>query len=206
MGNLRSAQKQLTRRLLMEAALELFREQGYGATKVDDIAGAAGTTRVAFYAYFPSKSDLMRALIDEELNDVLKRSRSSEHGSTAMDLVDAVAIGTRSSLGSWLRGRVAVWPQIRPILTVGREAAVIDPDLGDQVERWMEEAISDVRDGLDKAGRFDPSVRHFRGVLAMAALDYVAERWVKSSQWGVDTEQMLAELTEQWVTLLGEPD
>ncbi|MFI6560745.1 TetR/AcrR family transcriptional regulator [Streptomyces sp. NPDC050534] len=47
--------------------LELFRTKGYAATKVDDIATAAGATRVTFYAsfHFPSRADLMKALIDE---------------------------------------------------------------------------------------------------------------------------------------------
>ncbi len=53
MANLRAAQKQLTRRLLLDSGLELFKSKGYAATTVDDIAKAAGTTRVTFYAYFP---------------------------------------------------------------------------------------------------------------------------------------------------------
>ncbi|MFB7333246.1 TetR/AcrR family transcriptional regulator [Streptomyces adustus] len=201
MANLRQAQKQMTRRLLLESGLELFTTKGYAATKVDDIATAAGTTRVTFYAYFPSRSDLMKALIDERLNEALQRVRSPEHGSTAQDLVATVAAGTPEAIGGWLRRTADSWPEIRPIIRVGRDAAAVDPELRDLVERWLEEAISDIEDGLTAAGRLEPHQRRFRGVLAMAELDYVAQHW-GDADWKVTREQMLEELSASWVRLL----
>ncbi|MFD7134331.1 TetR/AcrR family transcriptional regulator [Streptomyces sp. NPDC059894] len=201
MANLRQAQKQMTRRLLLESGLELFTAKGYAATKVDDIATAAGTTRVTFYAYFPSRSDLMKALIDERLNEALRRVRSPEHGSTAQDLVATVADGTPESISEWLRRTADSWPEIRPIIRVGRDAAAVDPELRDLVERWLEEAISDIEDGLTAAGRLAPHQRRFRGVLAMAELDYVAQHW-GDADWKLDHEQMLDELSASWVRLL----
>ncbi|MFJ9173826.1 TetR/AcrR family transcriptional regulator [Streptomyces sp. NPDC102360] len=201
MANLRQAQKQMTRRLLLESGLELFTTKGYAATKVDEIATAAGTTRVTFYAYFPSRTDLMKALIDERLNEALQRVRSPEHGSTAQDLVATVAGGTAEGIGAWLRRTADSWPEIRPIIRVGRDAAAIDPELRDLVERWMEEAISDIEDGLTQAGRFEPHQRRFKGVLAMAELDYVAQHW-GAADWKLTREQLLDELSASWVRLL----
>jgi len=201
MANLREAQKQMTRRLLLESGLELFKTKGYAATTVDDIAKAAGTTRVTFYAYFPSRSALMKALIDEQLNEVLERVRSPEHGSTAQDLVATVADGTRDAIKAWLRRTADSWPAIRPIIRIGRDAAAVDPELANLVERWLEEAISDVEDGLTRAGRFEPHQRHFRGVLAMAQLDFVAQNW-EDADWRLTHEQMLEELTDSWTGLL----
>lgn len=204
MAKLREAQKAMTRRLLLEAGLNQFAEKGYASTTVDDIAGAAGTTRVTFYAYFPSRGELLKALIDEQLNERLHRIRSPEHGSTALDLVAAVADGTAPAIGGWIRRAAERWPDIRPIIRIGRDAAAIEPELRDIVERWLDEAVSDVADGLNRAGRFDPSVRHFRGVLAMAQLDYVAQNWA-GADWKIDREPMLDELTASWVRLLGTP-
>ncbi|MEU6099954.1 TetR/AcrR family transcriptional regulator [Streptomyces flaveolus] len=202
MANLREAQKRMTRRLLLESGLELFKTKGYAATTVDDIATAAGTTRVTFYAYFPSRSELMKALIDEQLNEALQRVRSPEHGSTARDLVATVAEGTPEAIMAWLRRTADSWPAIRPIIRIGRDAAVVDPELTDLVERWLEEAISDIEDGLTAAGRLEPHQRHFRGVLAMAQLDYVAQRW-DLADWKLTRDQMLDELGASWVRLLG---
>lgn len=191
----------MTRRLLLESGLELFKTKGYAATTVDDIATAAGTTRVTFYAYFPSRSELMKALINEQLNEALQRVRVPERGSTAQGLVTAVAEGTPESITAWIRHTADSWPVIRPIIRIGRDAAVIDPELNDLVERWLEEAIGDIEEGLERAGRFEPHQRHFRGVLAMAQLDYVAQNWERAD-WKLTRDQMLDELSASWIQLL----
>lgn len=202
MVTLREAQKQMTRRLMLEAGLDLFATKGYAATTVDDIASAAGTTRVTFYAYFPSRSDLMRALIDEQLNDRLERIRSAEHGSTALDLVAAVRDGSHETLREWVAQTAERWPSIKTIIQIGRDASAVDPDLRHLVDKWLEEAISDIEDGLTQAGRFEEHQRHFRGVLAMAQLDYVAQHW-DGAEWKLDREQMLEELASSWHAILG---
>ena len=43
---------------LLDAAMQMIREQGYSATTVDDICGAAGVTKGAFFHHFKSKEDL----------------------------------------------------------------------------------------------------------------------------------------------------
>lgn len=143
----------------------------------------------------------MRALIDEQLNETLQRVRSPEHGSTARDLVDTVTEGTHEAIMAWLRRTAELWPAVRPIIRIGRDASVVDPDLPDLVERWMEEAIADIEDGLTAAGRLEPYQRHFRGVLAMAQLDYVAQHW-DGSDWKIGRDEMLEELGASWVRLL----
>ncbi|MFJ2093413.1 TetR/AcrR family transcriptional regulator [Streptomyces sp. NPDC087901] len=201
MANLREAQKQMTRRLLLESGIEQFKTKGYAATTVDDIATAAGTTRATFYAYFSSRSELMQALIDEQLNEVLQRVGSPEHGSTAQGLVATVADGSPEAITDWLRRTADSWPAIWPLIRIGRDAAVVDPELADLVEQWMEEAIGDIKDGLTAAGRLEPYQRHFRGVLAMAELDFVAQNWHRAD-WKLTRDQMLDELGTSWVRLL----
>src|SRR5205085_3785709 len=147
MAGLRAAQKEMTRRLLLSTALELFESKGYAATTVDDIAAAAGTTRVTFYAYFPSRSDLMKELI-AELNEILQRISSPDHGSTANDLVSAVRDGSRDAIGAWLVERSKQWDTIRPYTVAAFEAAAVDPELRNLVDQWIEEVASDIEEGL----------------------------------------------------------
>jgi TetR/AcrR family transcriptional regulator, transcriptional repressor for nem operon len=52
-----SAQPDARSRLL-DAAMQVIREKGYSATTVDDICGAAGVTKGAFFHHFKSKEDL----------------------------------------------------------------------------------------------------------------------------------------------------
>lgn len=201
MANRRSQQRAITRAVLLDAGFTLFRAHGYAATTIDDVASAARTTRVTFYAYFASKAELARTLVEECLNEILERRHSAEHGSTAPKLVEAISDGSREAIEGWLRHTAELWPTVRPIIRIGRDAAAVEPELRDLVARWMEEAISDIEDGLDRAGRFKPHQRHFRGVLAMAELDYVAQNW-EDADWRLDRDQMLSELAASWSRLL----
>lgn len=51
----REEKKKLTRQAITDAALKLFSEQGYEATKVEDIAKLAGVSKGTFFNYFPTK-------------------------------------------------------------------------------------------------------------------------------------------------------
>ena len=56
---LRERKKARTRAAIREHALRLFREQGYGATRVEQIAEAAEVSPATFYRYFPTKEDVV---------------------------------------------------------------------------------------------------------------------------------------------------
>jgi AcrR family transcriptional regulator len=49
---------------LLDAAMELFAENGYGATSIQDICTRAALTKGAFYSNFPNKDALFLALLD----------------------------------------------------------------------------------------------------------------------------------------------
>ncbi|WP_373974289.1 TetR/AcrR family transcriptional regulator [Chitinibacter sp. SCUT-21] len=52
---------------ILAAALCLFVEKGYAATKIEDIARAAGVTRGTPYLYFANKEEIFKAVISELL-------------------------------------------------------------------------------------------------------------------------------------------
>jgi AcrR family transcriptional regulator len=56
---LRERKKAKTRASIREHALRLFREQGYAATRVEQIAEAAEVSPATFYRYFPTKEDVV---------------------------------------------------------------------------------------------------------------------------------------------------
>jgi AcrR family transcriptional regulator len=65
-----------TRRALLDAARRIFARDGFEASRIEDIAGATGHTRGAFYAHFSSKEDLFFALFEQEAGDRLRGLRS----------------------------------------------------------------------------------------------------------------------------------
>ena len=54
-----------TRRLILDAALELFSEEGFAGTSMRRIARAVGVRESALYHHFPSKASLFEALLRE---------------------------------------------------------------------------------------------------------------------------------------------
>jgi TetR/AcrR family transcriptional regulator, transcriptional repressor for nem operon len=54
----RSPPQAYGRSRLLDAAMRVIREKGYSATTVDDICGAAGVTKGAFFHHFKSKEEL----------------------------------------------------------------------------------------------------------------------------------------------------
>jgi AcrR family transcriptional regulator len=68
--------RSLSRATLEEAANELFLEQGYPRTSIDDIAGRAGISRATFFNYFEQKSDLLFVTVDEALDTLQKVSQA----------------------------------------------------------------------------------------------------------------------------------
>jgi TetR/AcrR family acrAB operon transcriptional repressor len=53
-----------TRQALLDAALQEFSRQGYQATRLQDIAKAAGVTRGAIYHHFGGKAELYNTLME----------------------------------------------------------------------------------------------------------------------------------------------
>jgi AcrR family transcriptional regulator len=56
---LRERKKAKTRAAIQGSALQLFREKGYEATTVDEIAEAAEVSPSTFFRYFPAKEDVV---------------------------------------------------------------------------------------------------------------------------------------------------
>lgn len=65
---------------ILESALELFAERGYGSTSVKAIAQHAGVSQGLMYNYFPSKADLLREIFLAGLRDVQASWREVPEG------------------------------------------------------------------------------------------------------------------------------
>jgi AcrR family transcriptional regulator len=52
---------------ILSVALDLFAERGFAATKLEDIAEAAGIGKGTIYLYFATKEDLFKAAVRQEL-------------------------------------------------------------------------------------------------------------------------------------------
>jgi AcrR family transcriptional regulator len=90
---LRERKKEQTRRAIEDAAFRLFAERGFQATTVADIAEAADVAPRTFFAYFPSKEDVLFADFDETTEALAARLRDRLPGETTFDALRAWITG-----------------------------------------------------------------------------------------------------------------
>ncbi|MGY8682888.1 TetR/AcrR family transcriptional regulator [Bradyrhizobium sp. UFLA05-153] len=78
-----------TRDQLFEAAARVFEDQGIGGASIEAIAAAAGFTRGAFYSNFASKDELIIAMLEDHVEQSIRRNLDllAEH----TDLDDFIA-------------------------------------------------------------------------------------------------------------------
>ena len=52
---------------LLDAALDLFVDKGYAATRVEEVAARAGVSKGTLFLYFPSKQELFKAVVRQNI-------------------------------------------------------------------------------------------------------------------------------------------
>src|SRR4051794_4496193 len=53
---------------LLEAALDLFVEKGFAATRAEEVALRAGVSKGTLFLYFPSKEELFKAVVRDNIS------------------------------------------------------------------------------------------------------------------------------------------
>ncbi len=81
---------------LVDAAMALFAERGYGATRIRDICDGAGVAKGLFYWYFPTKLDLFSELV-RSMRLRLRRAQAAAMDPTA-DPITRLGQGTAASV------------------------------------------------------------------------------------------------------------
>jgi AcrR family transcriptional regulator len=77
---------------LLAAALDLFVERGFAATKLDDVAARAGVSKGTLYLYFASKEELFKAVIQQGILPMLDQGEEilARHQGDARSLLEVM--------------------------------------------------------------------------------------------------------------------
>ncbi|MEV0460717.1 TetR/AcrR family transcriptional regulator [Catellatospora methionotrophica] len=156
MGRSRTEGAAGVRERILAAACELFAEQGYDATSVQQVVDRAGVTKGGLYHYFGAKEDLLvemyRTVFGERLaalDRILAQGRDAEW--TLRAIIDDIVVGTAAMMtesaavsrelahmdsartqrlqADWRRYQEAVRALIRDAQAAGVFAAVASPEL-----------------------------------------------------------------------------
>jgi AcrR family transcriptional regulator len=72
--NKHQLQSESTRTALLQAARKIFVRSGFERAQIDEIAAEAGRTRGAVYTHFESKEDLFLSLLEQQMQNTVKRA------------------------------------------------------------------------------------------------------------------------------------
>lgn len=87
---------------LTAAALDLFVEKGFAATRLDEIAARAGVSKGTVYLYFSSKEDLFKAVVREGVVPRIAEAekRLERHEGSASELLREIMLAWWALIGS----------------------------------------------------------------------------------------------------------
>lgn len=63
--------RKATREAIVSASLELFAKRGYSATTTEEIATKAGISKGLIFTHFPTKQDILFAILDEQIKQIM---------------------------------------------------------------------------------------------------------------------------------------
>ncbi|MDM4764795.1 TetR/AcrR family transcriptional regulator [Pelomonas sp. SE-A7] len=88
----RQRRKEARPQELLAAALALFVEKGFAATRSEEVAARAGVSKGTLYLYYPSKEELFKAVVRENLASHIADGRQmlAEHQGAMAELLSQV--------------------------------------------------------------------------------------------------------------------
>ena len=109
---------------LMAAALDLFVERGFAATRLEEVAARAGVSKGTLYLYFSSKEELFKAVIRSGIVPLLERGERllGEHRGTAAGLLREILFDWWASVGATKLGGIPklMFSECRNFPEIGR--------------------------------------------------------------------------------------
>jgi AcrR family transcriptional regulator len=98
----RQRRKETRPQELLDAALTLFVEKGFAATRSDEVARAAGVSKGTLYLYYPSKEELFKAVVRQNLSGLIAEGEGmvDKHVGSTSDLLVTLMVTWWDRLGS----------------------------------------------------------------------------------------------------------
>jgi AcrR family transcriptional regulator len=178
---------------ILRAAASAFAHKGFSATSMEDVASAAGITKLIVYRHFDSKEALYEAVLER----------------VSVRLAEEFVAGIERA-GGW-RG-----VGVRTLLTVAREDpdgfvllwrhAAREPQFADHAHRFREKAVALARTALTRnpgnSGPGDRRLRQWQAELLMSYLVDAVLHWLEEGTAKRD-EEMVELTTASMVAMVG---
>lgn len=174
---------------LVEAAMALFAERGYSATRILDICDRAGVAKGLFYWYFPTKLDLFSELV-RTMRQRLRRAQAEAMDPAAGPL-ERIRQGTVASVRF-----MAEHAHYFALVDVERA----DPAIADALRAGSGVYLADVValvEEAQRAGEIPDAEPRLLAIGVLGAVSSFSNAW-RSGNIGLDTDE-LARFVGDWV-------
>lgn len=175
---------------LVDAAMVLFAERGYAATRVRDICESAGVAKGLFYWYFPTKLDLFTELV-RSMRHQLRRAQA-EAMTPEADALTRIHEGTEASL----RFMAAHAPYFS-LIDVERADPAIAGALRSGSEVYLDDVTALVREA-QAAGQIPDADPHLLALGVLGAVSTYSNAW-RSERIQLSADE-LAGFVADWVS------
>lgn len=159
------------RRQILEAAVKVFAEKGFHASRVGDVAEEAGIAYGLVYHYFESKEDLLETIFRTTWTEMLARVREVEEA--GVPAAEAVRQVTALILRTWRRDPNLVRVLVREITR--------NQHVQQEIEEITEamEALERIVRGGQQSGEFRSELdARLAAAIFYGALEEVLSGWV----------------------------
>ncbi|KAE9644828.1 TetR/AcrR family transcriptional regulator [Pseudomonas sp. PB103] len=126
MSGLRERQKEQRRQVIAEAALELFKRNGFAATTLEQIAAQAGVSAPTVVNYFGGKQEILLALLKQPDEQAMREARANldENSDPLEALCEFEGLMTDYQLQAM---PASLWRELAPFLLTGELAEAMSP-------------------------------------------------------------------------------
>lgn len=189
-----SARGERTRARLITAARTVFEERGFDATRMGDIAEAAGVSHGTVYTWFATKEELLHAVIDSITGELY----ASLSVPDATSPIERIAIANERYF--------AAYRSTARLLEVAEQAAVADPSFRAVLTNLRTIHVERVTKTIrrwQREGAADTGINAQVGAAALCAMvEGFARHWLGRGEEH-DEALALRTLTDMWVRSLG---
>jgi AcrR family transcriptional regulator len=177
-GERRSGARELARQAVKaqvsEMALDLFLENGYEQTTIDDICSVAGISRSTFFRYFPCKEDVFMSTTSAAAGELLHALRQRPDDETPWAALC-------HAMGPIVADYAAQSERARRLAELARTTPALAARHQEKLARWDDLLVPEIarRLGSDPRDPTDPRPRALIAA-ALSCLEAAVAAWIAS--------------------------
>lgn len=168
------------RKMVLEAAREVFGRNGFHSASMDDIAIAAGVSKPVLYQHFPGKKELYEALLDDSSQSVLAKLR------TAIDSADGPKQRVYATMNAFFDIVTAPNSELRLVF---ESDLVAQPEIRQKVDTVIRQTADMIMAQLEREIELDEPEARLLSIYLVGMAEVGARYWTEHRQAEVSRER-----------------